>query len=412
MGNNIYILKHKDISVLKFSFNEKYEINNVLELYEQKHIPVGVFNNENLSLVEALQDWWKHRTIPASRDNLEDKLEILNVRSTVELLNKSYGLSLTDHYWIMPADADIKWHDINYYENSFSDIIGKILFDNVNVVPKEINYYSPDNSSDGNLRKKWIIEKDGTRVLIKGGDVFSPQESFNEVISAKIFELLEIPHARYTILEDKNKKVFYSKTPNFTNENIEFINANHIVSSFKNNIDENNKYEFFIKCCENVGINRNLFEKDLVNMFLVDFIIANKDRHYRNFGFLRNSETLEWIGLAPVYDSGNSLFEGLADVDLHNDYFIDSKNIEAKPFAVNQEAQIKLLPVNKFCKSLDFKKLEPLHDFIEKILVPNYRMSDDRKKMINQLVTDRIQLAQKIISFEQKLKDNNYDFGR
>ena len=39
-------------------------------------------------------------------------------------------------------------------------------------------------------------------------------------------------------------------------------------------------------------------------MFLVDFIIANKDRHYRNFGFLRNSETLEWIGLAPVYDSG------------------------------------------------------------------------------------------------------------
>lgn len=32
----------------------------------------------------------------------------------------------------------------------------------------------------------------------------------------------------------------------------------------------------------------------------------NKDRHFNNFGVLRNTETLEWLGMAPIYDSGSS----------------------------------------------------------------------------------------------------------
>ena len=35
-------------------------------------------------------------------------------------------------------------------------------------------------------------------------------------------------------------------------------------------------------------------------MLKVDYIIANEDRHYNNFGFIRNADTLEWLGLAPV----------------------------------------------------------------------------------------------------------------
>ena len=41
---------------------------------------------------------------------------------------------------------------------------------------------------------------------------------------------------------------------------------------------------------------------------LSDFIISNDDRHFNNFGILRNSKTLEWVGYAPIFDSGNSLF--------------------------------------------------------------------------------------------------------
>ncbi len=43
-------------------------------------------------------------------------------------------------------------------------------------------------------------------------------------------------------------------------------------------------------------------------MLTLDYIIANGDRHYNNFGFIRNAETLEWQGLAPIFDSGASLW--------------------------------------------------------------------------------------------------------
>ena len=44
-------------------------------------------------------------------------------------------------------------------------------------------------------------------------------------------------------------------------------------------------------------------------MLATDYILANTDRHLGNFGFLRDSETLEWKGLAPIYDSGTSLWQ-------------------------------------------------------------------------------------------------------
>ena len=43
-------------------------------------------------------------------------------------------------------------------------------------------------------------------------------------------------------------------------------------------------------------------------MLCVDFLVANSDRHLNNFGILRDTKSLEWKSMAPVFDSGNSLF--------------------------------------------------------------------------------------------------------
>ena len=112
-----YTLKHKDINVLSFSFNEDDSVLTVQKVFDKKHLPVGILNNENLSVNSALTKWWNHRTIPASRNLLENGLKILKIKAPSELLKKSLGLSLTDHYWICPENADLEWHKINYYEN-------------------------------------------------------------------------------------------------------------------------------------------------------------------------------------------------------------------------------------------------------------------------------------------------------
>ena len=37
---------------------------------------------------------------------------------------------------------------------------------------------------------------------------------------------------------------------------------------------------------------------------MTDFVLTNTDWHLNNFGVLRDSKTLKFIGIAPIFDSG------------------------------------------------------------------------------------------------------------
>ena len=64
-------------------------------------------------------------------------------------------------------------------------------------------------------------------------------------------------------------------------------------------------YEFYLaKCLEN-GLD---LRQDLEYQIMTDFIISNTDRHMNNFGIIRDSKTLKWLHMAPIFDSGNSMF--------------------------------------------------------------------------------------------------------
>ena len=106
-------------------------------------------------------------------------------------------------------------------------------------------------------------------------------------------------------------------------------------------------------------------------MLTVDFIIANTDRHYNNFGFLRNPDTLEWIGLAPVFDSGTSMFHDEILYNLKNPYLRESLKIKAKPFASNQKEQMKRIPFREYCTVLDFERLDGVSEFFGKLISQN-----------------------------------------
>lgn len=41
---------------------------------------------------------------------------------------------------------------------------------------------------------------------------------------------------------------------------------------------------------------------------MTDYLITNTDRHMNNISIIRNPDTLEILGFAPIYDSGNSMF--------------------------------------------------------------------------------------------------------
>lgn len=49
------------------------------------------------------------------------------------------------------------------------------------------------------------------------------------------------------------------------------------------------------------------FKKELNQMIVFDILIGNTDRHEKNFGIIRDAETLEILKFAPLFDSGSCL---------------------------------------------------------------------------------------------------------
>ena len=55
------------------------------------------------------------------------------------------------------------------------------------------------------------------------------------------------------------------------------------------------------------GINVNSsIRKNVEEMIIIDYLTFNDDRHWGNFGILRDSTTLEFKGVAPIFDNGRT----------------------------------------------------------------------------------------------------------
>ena len=173
----------------------------------------------------------------------------MGVASSKLLLTRCYGLSLSDHYWIKPADSGLTWHNVNFFENSFSEDVGDALF-GAPAKKKGFDFSSPDNTSDGFLKKRWKI-LDGKRCLIKAGSPPFLQQPFNEIIATKIAQRLAIPHIPYTLLWDDG--IPYSVCEDFVTPDTELIPAWRVMQTQKKD-NQTSVYQHYRNCYEKLGV--------------------------------------------------------------------------------------------------------------------------------------------------------------
>jgi hypothetical protein len=323
-------LMHKNVPVAGLEIGlELGTINKIGDVFDERHLPVGIEMNAGKPNRRLLNDWWTGRSIPASRDGIGDALKNMGIGSPVLLIEKCYGLNLSDQYWFSPKGAGLKWEDVNFFQDDFSKDVGEILFGKVPEDKDNISLMSPDNTSDGWLRKKWIIA-DGKRILMKGASRPFQQEPFNEVVASAIMRRLGISCVEYTPTHDGGNP--YSLCENFITPDTELVPAWRVAEAYKKD-NRDSHYTHLLRCCEKLEIPgvREAIDK----MLTLDYIIVNEDRHYNNFGFVRDANTLEWKGLAPVFDSGTSLW--------YDNLFI-GRTAESKPFRRSHDEQIKLVP--------------------------------------------------------------------
>ncbi len=382
-------LMHKRVQVAELELDDATGlIQRIGTVYAPDHLPIGIPIRKGVTDRAALNEWWTDRSIPASRSGVREALETLKITSTKILLVRCWGLSLSDQYWIRPEDSDLTWDSVNFFENDFSDDIGDVLF-GAKKKTDGLDFSSPDNTSDGNLKKRWKIIN-GKRCLIKGGSNPFRQQPFNEVIASEIMERLGIPHVPYTVMW--NKGAPYSVCEDFITENIELVPAWRILKTQKKD-NSTSVYQHFINCCNTLGI------KDAVpyldRMIVLDYIIANEDRHFNNFGVIRHAETLEWLGFAPIYDSGSSLGYDKMPAQMRSE-----KEVVCKPFKNHHSEQLKLISDFSW---IDFDSLSDIGELITDVLsaegAKDY-MDENRIRTIAGAAQRRIeQLSQFAISY-------------
>ena len=374
-----YILMNKNKPILLLEYNTKYNtIEKIYDIYNIEYASLSVYNaNKNISknLVAEVNKWFRNRGIPSWRKNIEKLLENLNVSTTEELLNKAYALSLSDQYWIKEQDSQIEWKDINFFENDFKykAYLDISLSNSSDKRLNQAELKSPNNTTDGMLQKGWIIEN-GKRVLVKGIYQPSREEPINEWLASEICRRLDFYHCDYSIDIINNRIV--SKCESFVTSDEEIISAYDIYNSEKksNNVTD---LEHYINILEKHNVPDA--RKNVENMFVLDFIIMNIDRHMKNFGVIRNVNTLEWVRTTPIFDNGESMQCDKLTSEIN---FTDGKG---KFFTNTDKKYSEMLKKLETIREVDIKKLEGIVTDYKNVLEKYQPYTDATSERIRKL---------------------------
>jgi hypothetical protein len=377
-----YTLMHKKLPVLELEIDEETStILKIGEVFHPAHVPVGVEMDGNSPARVALNNWWLGRAIPASRSGLRDALQLMNVSSTGLLLLKCFGLSLSDQYWVDSHAKPLDWEKINFFENEFSEDVGNALFGHA---PQggEISLISPDNTSDGWLKKKWVVSGK-RRLLIKGGSEPYYQEPLNEVLASSILSRLDVPHASYELIWDVERPL--SVCEDFIDSSTELVSAWSIYKMTKKS-NNHSPYQHYLHCCENLGIPG--VRDGLDRMIALDYLIVNSDRHFNNFGVIRDAETLVWLGPAPIFDSGTSLWHNSVAYRIN-----PNRDAPSKPFNTKHSTQVKHITTFDW---LDFSALKGIEEEYAALLDHSPFIDDVRRDVLCDALLRRITMLEAI----------------
>jgi len=233
-------------------------------------------------------------------------------------------------------------YTLSYKNNQYSEYVGSHIFMICGFKTHEtyLGYYTNEK---------------GTRKLVVGCKDFTAEDK-------KLYEFKYLQNE-----SDSEKKLKISF------ETVDYILSNHFLTKQYPNLLN----EFY-------------------NMFIIDCLIGNSDRHFSNWGLLRsNGKDIEF---APIYDCGSSLAALLSDEDMEINldnptlfksreynitsvYTYNGKRIFYHEMFKNPTDNVKAALLRVFPK-ID---LEKIYSFIDGIEV----MSDIRKEYMKEAITLR-----------------------
>lgn len=172
-------------------------------------------------------------------------------------------------------------------------------------------------------------------------------ECVNELIVSRVMDILRIPHVKYKlihariVIDGKEQETWVSVSENFRKDNEEKLAYDLYYDLQKE--DNESPLEFAI---------RNGWGLYMYQMFCIDYLIANGDRHGSNLEVLRNDEE-DSVRMAPLFDQGVSLLFStygdeklLKEIDVMRDFsvnnYIGSKSLEYNLSLIPKEYDLQI----------------------------------------------------------------------
>lgn len=291
---------------------------------------------------EAVVSWLANRVLLLSRTNAKWIYNMCHFEQVgtdeqrVKIAMVCRAVSVLDSYWLkFEDDIEVNWSRVNVRQNPLNEIIAQVALHGKSLTLQG-SLVTPELTTNGVYAKAWRRHEDSQLWLYKlGAD--GNTESRIEVMCSKLLDKMNVEHVRYEAGEDEGKYV--CMCPCMTTE------QKAILTGME-----------FISYCNVNGIDpdKRMFEIDgesIYKMWIVDFLISNRDRHRQNWGFFYDAETMEILGCHPLFDHNNAF-----DIDFMRD--MDAP-YQFGDMTIKQAAQ-------KAMKKVDFHFTAPVtrEDFI------------------------------------------------
>lgn len=259
----------------------------------------------------AIINWLAGRTLLLSRTNAKKLYQAFRLEQTQDETSRAKlaiacrALSILDNYWVKLDTDNVTWDEVNLRHNSLNQAVAQIALHGTSL-SLQGSLVSPEFTTNGAYAKAWRRDEDGSLWLYKLNDMQSTAKI--EVMVSNILDCTNVDHCHYEAREDMD--AYVCACPAMTSDEVSIADG-----------------LTFIGYCNRIGINPDDYLKEhdkdnYYNMFIVDYLIANPDRHGQNWGIEYDAGTMDILGLHPLFDHNNAFDKGAMDNEDYDSHFL------------------------------------------------------------------------------------------
>lgn len=242
---------------------------------------------------EAVVSWLAGRVLLLSRANakwiynLFRFEQVSTAEQHVKIALVCRAVSVLDPYWLkFDDDGDLSWDSVDVRKNPLNEVVAQVALHGKSLTLQG-SPVTPELTTNSVYAKAWRRHEDSSLWLYKLG-ANGNTESRIEVMCSNLLDKMNVEHVHYEAGQNEDKYV--CMCPCMTTE------SKAILTGME-----------FISYCNVNGIDPDtrMFEIDgesIYKMWIVDFLISNRDRHGQNWGFFYDTETMEILRCHPLFD--------------------------------------------------------------------------------------------------------------